>query len=111
VTRTKESPPASGTRSRAGAQDASGRRPSAATVRKTLIQVLATSEPVTAKTLEEEVGKLLPAAERPSVRQQLQILRDGSYVIEASDNHRRMTLSDSGRRWWTGIEALTLDVT
>lgn len=87
------------------AQDGPG-RPSAATVRKVLIQALATSGSATAKELEDEVGRLLPAAERPSITQQLQVLREGEYVIEAPDDRRRMTLSDAGRRWWRGIEAL-----
>jgi hypothetical protein len=102
---TKESPPASGSRAQVTAQDGPS-RPSAATVRKALIQALAAHESTTAKVLEDEVGKLLPTAERPSVRQQLQVLCEGKYVIEAPD-HRRMMLTDSGRRWWTGIEALT----
>lgn len=87
------------------AQDSPG-RPSAARVRKALIQALATSESATAKELEDEVGRLLPASERPSVQQQLQVLREGAYIIEAPDDRRRMVLSDAGRRWWNGIKAL-----
>lgn len=86
-------------------QDSPG-RPSAATVRRTLIRVLATGGPATARELEDEVGRLLPATERPSARQQLQVLREGGYIIDADEGNRRMMLSDAGRRWWKGIEAL-----
>ncbi len=55
---------------------------------------------------EDEVGRLLPAMKHFSITQQLQVLREGEYVIEAPDDRRRMTLSDAGRRWWRGIEAL-----
>jgi hypothetical protein len=105
VTRTNTSPPTTDDRSQVTERDTPG-RPSAATVRKALIQALAAIEPATAKALEDGVGALLPAAERPSVRQQLQVLREGKYVIEAPDDHRRVILSDSGRRWWAGIKAL-----
>jgi hypothetical protein len=106
MTPTQGAPPANTAKAHAGSADL-GPPPSAATVRKAIIQVLADSGPSTAKAIEEKVGKLLPAAEKPSVRQQLQTLSEGEYVVDAPDEPRSVTLSESGLRWWNGIEALS----
>jgi hypothetical protein len=106
MTPTQGAPPADTTSARSASTDA-GPPPSAATVRKAIIQILADGGPSTAKTIEEKVGKLLPSTEKPSVRQQLQTLIEGGYVIDATDKPRALMLSDSGRRWWSGIEALS----
>lgn len=105
MTQTHGSPPSTDERSQSTTSN-SPRRPTAAAVRKALVQTLAVEGPATAKTLEAEIGRLLPAAERPSVKQQLQVLREEGYVIDAPEDHRRLMLSESGRRWSRGIEAL-----
>ncbi len=81
-------------------------RPSAATVRKGIIQTLASDGPLTARALESAVGRLLPATEKPSVEQQLQVLREGGYVEQRREQPPGLQLTDSGRRWWEGIQAL-----
>ncbi len=106
MTPTQGAPPVDTANVQAESTDA-GRPPSAATVRKTIIQILASTGPSTAKKVEEEVGRLLPAAEKPSVRQQLQALSEGEYVVGAPDEPRCLVLSESGRRWWNGIKALS----
>jgi hypothetical protein len=45
--------------------------------------------------------------EKPSVAQQLQVLREGEYVRDMTKPQRQIELTDAGHRWWEGIQALT----
>lgn len=81
---------------------------SAATVRKTIIQVLA-DHPAgsTTREIESSVASLLPAADRASVSEQVDALREGEYITRVPGQPGRIRLSERGESWWTGIKALT----
>lgn len=81
-------------------------RYSAATVRKAIIQILATRQVCTAREIEAAVGELLPSAERASISEQLMTLSEGEYVASVPGEPGRLRLSERGESWWTGIEAL-----
>jgi hypothetical protein len=80
---------------------------SAATVRKAIIQVLATTDARTPREIEAAVGKLLPSPSRASAMEQLAALSESDYVRIVPGKPRQVELSDSGQKWWVGIQALT----
>jgi uncharacterized protein YceH (UPF0502 family) len=104
---TKASPPATIGR-RASTDRGEPHNYSAATVRKAIIQVLATRAAGTPREIESAVGELLPSADRASIAEQLETLREGDYVVGVPSKAGRVTLSERGQSWWTGIEALAL---
>jgi hypothetical protein len=83
------------------------RRYSAARVRKAIIQVLAPGEPLTAGQIQRRVGSILKDAERASVKHQIDVLREKGDIERGGKGSRKFVLSDSGKRWWEGIEALS----
>jgi hypothetical protein len=84
-----------------------GTRPSAATVRKKIVEVLADSgEPMSQKEIETKVGPALPSAQRPSIASQIGFLLeddDATYV----PGSRKVKLTEKGERWFRGIRALS----
>jgi Fe2+ or Zn2+ uptake regulation protein len=99
----QKSPP----RAQSTGQDAR-KQYSAATVRKTIIQVLA-DKPTgyTTREIERSVADLLPTADRASVSEQVDALREGEYITRVPGQPGRVRLSERGESWWTGIRALT----
>src|SRR4051794_34755253 len=81
-------------------------RPSSARLRKAIVRALAPDKEMTPDEIQKAVATSLGAG-RTSVLQQIGVLRDGEYVTEVGGDARKLSLTDSGRRWSRGIAALS----
>lgn len=81
-------------------------RQSAAKVRREIVRVLAPDKVMTPTEIKQAVTLKLPTAERASIDAQIRVLRDGDYLTASDGNSRKLILTESGRRWSDGIEAL-----
>jgi hypothetical protein len=72
-----------------------------------IVRVLAAGEGMTPDQLQRAVTVKLPTARGGAVKQQLRVLRDSEYVEAMEGDARKVTLTDSGRRWALGIRALS----
>jgi hypothetical protein len=81
-------------------------RQSAARVRRAIVQVLSPDNKLTPDEVQQRVGSMLGGTEHASIKAQLRVLLDGSYVSRSDSDTRKVSLTDSGRRWSRGIKAL-----
>lgn len=83
-------------------------RYSAAKVRREIVRVLAPDKAMTPAEIQQAVTLKLPTAEHASIKSQIRVLRDGDYLGATDHNSRKLALTESGRRWSDGIEALAV---
>jgi hypothetical protein len=82
-------------------------RHSAADVRREIVVLIGRDAEMTPAEVEKAITRQMPAARHGIVTSQLRVLKDGHYVQPAKNDTRRLTLTDSGRRWLSGIESLS----
>lgn len=80
---------------------------SAADVRRTIVVLLGDGKKMTPDEVEKAITSRLPAARHGVVTSQLRVLQDGRYVQPVKDDSRQLTLTATGRRWLSGIRALS----
>ena len=81
--------------------------PSSAAYRRLIVEKLATSEDgtLTIQGIERAVGQAVPSVTRDPIEEEVKSLLDWG-LVERVPSGRRYRLSDSGQRFWTGIQAL-----
>jgi hypothetical protein len=89
----------------AGVEDAP--RHSAAEVRRTIVLLLGDGKRMTPDEVERAISLRMPTALHGMVNSQLRVLQDGEYVEPSRDDSRRLALTESGKRWLSGIQALS----
>lgn len=82
-------------------------RYSAADVRRTIIVVFGKDKKMTPDEVERAVAMKIPDAKHGLVSSQLRVLLDGKYVGPVEEDSRQLGLTEAGRRWLSGIRALS----
>lgn len=94
---------------KSGTSEGVGGQPdsSAADVRRTIVVALGGDKQLTPDEVERAVNLKLPHARHSLVTSQLRVLQDGEYVEPVEGNSRQLALTVTGKRWLSGIRALS----
>jgi hypothetical protein len=82
-------------------------RSSAADVRRTIVVAFGSDKRLTPDEVERAVNLKLPHARHGLITTQLRVLEDGDYVKPVKGDSRQLTLTETGKRWLSGIRALS----
>lgn len=83
------------------------KRYSAPQVRKAIVQALAPDKEMTRKQLQAATAQLLPSADRASISSQIDVLEEKGDVAGTPGKTGKLSLTESGQRWWRGIKVLS----
>jgi len=89
------------------AAEGSKPRYSAADVRRTIVVMFDNETRMTPDKVEHAVAGKLPDVRHGLVSSQLRVLLDGNYVGPVEEDSRQLALTERGRRWLSGIRALS----
>jgi hypothetical protein len=82
-------------------------RHSAAEVRRTIVLLFGEDKKMTPDEVERAVALKLPDARHGLVSGQMRVLLDGKYLGPVKEDSRQLALTEAGRRWLSGIRALS----